>query len=131
MAVALTVAFVSYDSFGAYEDLRLTATTLSTIGATLTGFLLTALSLLIGVSNRTFIQNLRITGHFQVLVKGMFQLAGAWIVVIVVGLLGHATQGDPQRFWVAAGFGLTVIALALLLHVGRRFYQVILGLSSS
>ncbi|QTF93673.1 hypothetical protein, partial [Halomonas sp. BM-2019] len=62
--LAGTLAFYSFDTF---DDIRLTATTLVALSGTLTGFILTALSMLVGIADRPFILKLRQTGHYSFL----------------------------------------------------------------
>lgn len=131
MVAALVVASIAYSSLGVYEDLRLTATTLVALGGTLIGFMLASLSLLIGVSDRDFMRNLRRTGHLPRLVDSIFHVAGLWLAVIVSGLAAHLAAGHWQRILVALSMGLTVIAFAYLIRLGRRYFLVIRVLGSS
>src|SRR5690554_3577279 len=62
LALSVYAAFVAHGALDAYQDVRLTATTFATLSATLFGFLMTSLSILIAISDREFIRNLRLTG---------------------------------------------------------------------
>lgn len=118
------VAYSSYCGLAGYEDIRLTATTLVALAGTLVGFTLTALSLLIGISDRAFIQNLRQTGHFANLVRQLFRAAGLWLAVAALGLIAHTQDRELQGLIVPLAMGFATLAFLQFLVVARRFAVV-------
>ena len=112
LVIAGLVTYSSYCGLAGYEDIRLTATTLVALAGTLIGFLLTALSLLIGVADRKFIENLRMTGHYGAL-----------------GLMAHTLSRSLQGLVVPVAMGFAAFALLQFVVVGFRFSLVVKQLS--
>ena len=123
------VTYSSYCGLAGYEDIRLTATTLVALAGTLIGFLLTALSLLIGVADRKFIENLRMTGHYGALVRQMLRTAAVWLCVAALGLMAHTLSRSLQGLVVPVAMGFAAFALLQFVVVGFRFSLVVKQLS--
>lgn len=126
--LAGTLAFYSFDTF---DDIRLTATTLVALSGTLTGFILTALSMLVGIADRPFILKLRQTGHYSFLVKGAFTSAALWLVVVVFGVLGHLTTDQTQQIILSIAVLSMVHALWFFVGLGIKFRRVLVRLARS
>lgn len=125
VGVAFAVGVAAYLGLQGYEDVRLTATTGVALAGTLTGFLLTALSMLVSVADRPFIANLRLTGHYTALVRSIISAAALWLAVAVVGLVGHVTTGVTQQVTIAIELGLASLAFIQFVTVGQRFTLVV------
>lgn len=125
LALAIAIGYGAYHGLDAYADIRITATTLVALAGTLTGFLLTALSLLIGIADRPFIENLRMTGHYRQLIRKIFKAAGLWLCVVAIGLAGHIVAAEVQRIVISLAMGLATLALLYFLSVGSKFSKVV------
>ncbi|MGC3875012.1 hypothetical protein ACPF7Z_17305 [Halomonas sp. GXIMD04776] len=125
--IAFLGAYVTFGALDAYEDVRLTATTFATLSATLFGFLMTSLSILVAISDRDFIKNLRLTGHYKVLVNQLFKTASFLLVTIVVSIGGHVLSDDFQKnFSISLAAGLLIISLLSFLTAGAKFKNVVI-----
>ena len=113
------------DSNGPYELAKL----IGSAAGTLLGFLLTAVSLMTAVMDRTLIANMRQSGHYQRLVKQAF--LGCMLLLLLflvcVGLL--FTSGLWLKIFVTLMIGLTVAAMLVLVSAGRRFYNIFVVMS--
>lgn len=123
---AAAAGYITYDSLSAYEDVRLTATTFATLSATLFGFLMTSLSMLIAISGMGFIKNLRLTGHYQILISQLFKTAGMLLATIMVAMCGHVFPDDLcKELAIALSASLLVASLFSFIAVGCKFHKLI------
>lgn len=129
LLLGVAAGFAAYKGLPAFSDVRLTATTMVALSGTLTGFIMTALSLLVSAADRPFLSNLRLTGHFQVLLRGLIRSAGLWICVIVIAMTGHFVDGKCQILVVSVATGLLFYTLLEFLSAGSKFAKVIIELS--
>ena len=129
VVLGLAAAYGAYEGIPHFSDVRLTATTLVALSGTLTGFIMTALSLLVAAADRPFMENLRMTGHYQRLMRGLLSSALLWVTVIVVALTAHFVKGEIQRVVLATATGLTIVSLTVFLSAGNKFSKVVLELS--
>lgn len=127
--LAVVVGALAAAGLSGVEDVRITATTLVALAGTLTGFMFTTLSILIGIADRKFIQRLRLTGHYHVLVSGLLSTAALWMVVIVVGLLAHVVPRSAQGAAVPIAMAFVSLALIQSVVAGYRFSRVVQGLT--
>lgn len=125
LLLAAAAGIGAYMGLCQYDDIRLTATTVVALAGTLTGFLLTALSVLVSNAERPAAHNMRLTGHYPALIQQIFHTVLLWLSVIVVGLAGHVSTGNLQLVLVALSLALTVLSLIKLVVVGRRFSMVV------
>lgn len=125
--VAIGAGYLTYDSLKVYEDVRLTATTFATISATLFGFLMTSLSILIAISDRDFIRNLRLTGHYKVLVSQLFSTAGMLLISAILALCGHVVADEfYKNVVISSASSMLVFSLFSFVLAGAKFKKVIL-----
>lgn len=119
------------------EGARATAGTLVGANATLLGFLVSAGALLYAVSATTLAQNLMRTGHFQNLLKDLFLDSAAFLAAFVASLVcmflpavapPHGAL-SPLAQGLAVTGALTVLAVLLLLPVGRKLWLLLSNLS--
>lgn len=124
--LSLFAGYITYGSLESYEDVRLTATTFATLAATLFGFLMTSLSILIAISDRDFIKNLRLTGHYKVLVNQLFGTAGLLLLTLTVAVCGHVLSVESQQNTaIAAAAGLLLLSLFSFIVAGAKFKDVV------
>lgn len=127
LVLAAAAGCVTYESLGAYKDVRLTATTFATLSATLFGFLMTSLSILIAISDREFIKNLRLTGHYKALVEELFKTAGLLLLTVIVAVCGHVLSDEIQKnIAVAMSAALLLLSLLSFITAGYKFQKVVL-----
>lgn len=124
-ALAAGVALGAWEGLAAYRAVRITASGVITVAAVLLGFQLTALSMLIAVADRRFIRNLRMTGHYERLVRELLMSAGVWLAVIAAGLMSYVLMGEAQRALLALAFGLAAFGLLAFVRAGRKFALVV------
>lgn len=125
----LTVAAGTYVGLGAVEDARITGTTLAALSGTLTGFIMTAISVMLAISENPFISRLRQTGHYHRLLRSGFNAAGLWLCVATLGVASHFVSGDLQRLVLATAAALMAFSLCYFILAGYRFRQVVLQMT--
>ena len=123
----VAVCIFSYIQLLQIGDARITATTIITLAGTLTGFLMTSLSIMVSSADKPFIKALRKTGHFQSLLSDFMLSAGAWVVIILLGLLFHLVPGATEVL--AISIALFVYSLMFFLRTMLRFREVLLQLA--
>ncbi|ABE58760.1 hypothetical protein Csal_1405 [Chromohalobacter israelensis DSM 3043] len=117
--------YKTYCSLSGYEDLRLSASVFSTLAATLFGFLITALSILVAIADKNFIVRIRVTGHFYKLVSKLFCVAGLLLLSIVSGVLALvAGDKDLVMLLISASLFFLMHSFFLFVGVGMKFKKV-------
>ena len=106
------------------EDTLTTATTLIALPGTLTGFLMTAISLLVASADKPFIVNLRKTGHFETMIVNLTNSAASWVLVICIALSCHVIINHETILAIAISmmyysliyFAMTMNRFKLVIH---------------
>tara|TARA_R110002051_G_C8753561_1_gene500545 strand:+ start:1929 stop:2363 length:435 start_codon:yes stop_codon:yes gene_type:complete len=123
---AFYFAFIGLQDFG---DIRITATTLIALSGTLTGFIMTSLSMLVSTADRPFMINLRQTGHFQNLVNHLLGSAGMWVFVICLSFSVHLTNGSTQQIILSFSMAMMLYSLMYFLSAMHKFRLIIIQLA--
>lgn len=99
------------------------------VSGTLLGFLITAVALLTSVMDRKLVANMRMTGHYQRLVKETFHTCIMLLCVLVVSVVSMFLSACNMQiaFVVLAFFSL--LSLIYLVETGWRFSNVFIELS--
>lgn len=101
-----------------------TAGVFATISATLLGFLIAALSILVSVGDKTLVANMKRTGHYKVLMDNLFWTA-AWLSLAMILALATLFFSCLQAYIMLATIGVFVLGLSSLGIAGYRFYRVV------
>lgn len=126
VALSCFIGYTSYEAMEGYHDVRLTATTFATLSATLFGFLMTSLSILIAVSDRDFVKNLRLTGHYKLLVSQLFFTGGILLVTLVVSVCAHILPNkNYQDIAIGIATGLLSESIFSFLIAGNKFKSLV------
>ena len=125
VVVAVVAGYVAYLGIAQTADVRITGTSLMAVSGTLTGFIMTAMSMLVSASNRDFMKKLRKTGHFSELIKELVNSAAWWIAVIVCALSSHLLAGEYAKYAVAVAVGLFAASLITFVLAGKKFLTVV------
>lgn len=122
-AIACGLAFLLLAS---YDDARLysLANTLATVGGVLFGFLLTAIAILVSLPERRLVANMRLTGHYGVLMKGTLRACGAHFVALAVALMAVFSEGAALAHIVAIALAIEVFAILRTFQAGQRFWVI-------
>ena len=107
------------------NDLSLVISTLATISATLVGFAITALSIMLTVGDRRFISNLRKTGHFKNLTDHLLRASSILFFAGVVALVGMFLDGQLRVGCASLSAGVFALGLLSFAGAGRKFSMVI------
>jgi hypothetical protein len=113
-----------------FVDIRITATTLIALSGTLTGFIMTALSMLVSTADRPFMVNLRETGHFQNLVNHLLGSACMWVLVIFLSFSVHLTHEYYQQVMLSFSMAMMFYSLMYFLNAVHKFRLIIIQLAS-
>lgn len=128
IACALTFFYAgSYDAARLYS----LANALATVSGVLFGFLLTAIAMISSLPERRLVQNMRITGHYRVLVRGTLRACGAHFFAMVVALVAIFSQGEIVALLVSISIALAAFAILRTMQAGRRFWIVLEALEGS
>ncbi|EAR6586383.1 hypothetical protein FHE25_24255 [Salmonella enterica] len=100
-------------------------TTLSSVFATLLGFIITAIALLASLLDKPLLKNMQKTGHYRRLMTDAFDTCLVLLVLVLTCLIGLMLQSRPQEVVAAIIIGLIVISVLCLLQTGRRLFNII------
>lgn len=125
MAIALSLTY----SYITYAPADIDYSKLLEIGlnflVTLFGFLLTAISILIGLSDRAFIQTIKTTGHYSVFLRNfLYCIIICWLNII----LNILSIMLPNFYFAKLSFILLfffIILNLLMLSLGNKFWAII------
>lgn len=111
---------------GTYDEARLygLANTLATVGGVLFGFLLTAIAILVSLPERRLVANMRLTGHYGVLIKGTLRACGTHFCALTVALLAVFSEGRAIACVVTIALVVEVFAILRTVEAGRRFWVI-------
>lgn len=126
IALALACGLAFY-FFANYDDARLysLANTLATVGGVLFGFLLTAIAMMVSLPERRLVANMRLTGHYSVLMKGTLRACGYHFAALIVSLLAVFSAGWFLEVAVSVALSVEAFAILRTAHAGRRFWLVL------
>lgn len=106
------------------SDIKTVAGTMAGVTTTLLGFVIAALSILVAVSDKPLLSNMRKSGHYQALLRRMFWTSAALSLSAASAVLAlFMTQSDAARALVlaAAAFGGACVVFA---SSARKFFLV-------
>lgn len=101
------------------------------VAGVLLGFILTALSILTAVMDKTLINNMVRTGHFKVFVRQAFVSCFLLFLLIIFGLITISIPNSWIRICFSVIFVLMVLTIVELFVTSRRFYNVTIVMSES
>lgn len=129
-ALGCGLAFFLY---AGYDDARLysLANTLATVSGVLFGFLLTAIAMMVSLPERRLVTNMRLTGHYKVLMKGTLRACGVHFSALAISLLAVFSEGWFLEWAVSAALSVEVFAILRTAQAGRRFWLVLEALENS
>lgn len=110
-------------------DLKGIAGVLAGVSGTLLGFLITAVALLTSVMDRKLVANMRITGHYQRLVKETFYTCIMLLCVLVVSIVSMFLDACSMQVAFALLAFFSVLSFIYMVESGRRFSTVFTILS--
>jgi len=127
LLLALGVGILSY-VYGPveFERIQAIASTLATLAGTLFGLILTAASLLLSGMGKRLIANMRITGHFQYLVRALITAAVFWLCSMFACLIVLFVQLDNSRAFLSLAISLSMLSLLSTILVGIKMAYVLL-----
>jgi protein-S-isoprenylcysteine O-methyltransferase Ste14 len=102
---------------------------LAAASGTLLGFLITALTLLAAVMDRTLVANMRRTGHYQRLIRGTFLSCVVLLTTLVASVTSMFISSHPLHIAFSIAVGLAILAVMQLLESGTRFARIFTLLS--
>jgi hypothetical protein len=92
-----------------------------TVSGTLLGFLIASFSILLAISNRDFIKNLRKSGKIDNLVGQTFIVCTTLLLSIVLSI---AYLMISKQVLIPACVGLLVFSLVILFRIGYKYKQI-------
>ncbi len=102
--------------------------TLVQISAIMIGFVITAYSILISISDKPIIKNMNETGHFKYLLRRLLGSTLFFGLALIAGLFILFIQTAPQYIFMFL-FATTVIAIVILVDAARLFLKLIHNLN--
>lgn len=126
IAIALACGLAFY-FFADYDAARLysLASTLATVGGVLFGFLLTAIAMMVSLPERRLVANMRLTGHYSVLMKGTLRACGVHFSALIVSLVAVFSAGWFLEVAVSLALSVETFAILRTAQAGRRFWLVL------
>lgn len=119
--------FAKYDAARLYS----LANTLATVSGVLFGFLLTAIAMMVSLPDRKLVANMRLTGHYGVLVRGALQTCGFHFLALSVSLLSIFLEGRALAIVVGIALVCEVFAILRTFQSGRRFWVILEALDAA
>lgn len=105
-------------------DARAAAGVVAQIGATMLGFVLAALAILMSISSSRLIRNMQRTGHYQVLITRMFGCIASFGLLALLGLVLLFVP-VLRAAYVYPFFVLLLVSVFILYDVARKFWIVL------
>jgi len=96
---------------------------------TLLGFLITAVTLLTAVMDRTLVANMRKTGHYQRLVRETFQSCGVLLATLVASVAAMFMSDAGLFITFCVVIGLATLSVLQMVETGVRFSRIFTLLS--
>lgn len=110
-------------------SLEILAVVLATVGATLLGFVLTAVTILAAAASTRLITNMFKTGHAQILLDELFGAVGVFLVVTTLAVVGLISPESWANAWATVSAMYFVVGVIVLVITGRKFYVTMIVLS--
>lgn len=110
------------------SDVFAVAGAISSIAATMLGFMLAALAILASISDTHLVSTMRRTGHYADLLNTLLAGCAIYLAVAASGVALLLGLGLSGRVWVGL-VGLHCAALVSLLDIGRKLYRVLRNLN--
>lgn len=126
IAIAL-VCGLAFFLFADYDPARLLslANTLATVAGVLFGFLLTAIAMMVSLPERRLVANMRLTGHYSVLMRGTLRACGVHFVALIVSLVAVFSVGVFLEVAVSLALAVEALAIMRTAQAGQRFWRVL------
>lgn len=105
-------------------DLKGIAGVLAGVSGTLLGFLITAVALLTSVMDRTLVANMRMTGHYQRLVRETFYACIMLLCMLVASIVSLFLDACSMQVAFAVLAFFSVLSLMYMVESGWRFSNV-------
>jgi hypothetical protein len=123
-------AFYAHEALAprSHADVLSICGTLASIAGTLLGFVIAALSILTAVMDRKLVVNLRLTGHFERMLKGLYLAAVLFMVVLSAALVSLFLPEVYARIGGAISAVAQANGLVALAASGRQFYLTVVHL---
>jgi uncharacterized membrane protein len=145
VGMAAGIAFYIWPTLSSTSDFRAIGTTLTSVAATLLGFLIAALALLASVSQHWFIRNLQRTPHFNGVLRDLYFSCAVFLLALVCGVISllapvpsvqQQTEhiviaGTPLHIVTCLLLGLISAAFVTMWPVGRKFWFILVNLRPS
>lgn len=126
----IAVLLVWFAMKGNYKALDALVPVIAGVAATMLGFLVTALSILMTLTGHRLIENMRRTGHLRQMVLGFF-ISGVFFLSSLIIALLDLMMPTLCNYWVGIlSMGLLASALCFFIIGGWWFYLVVENLSS-
>ena len=128
LAVSLiaVIFFFSGSDFIKQSSLVGTSGVISGLAGTLLGFLITSMSLITALMDKTLIKNMIKTGHYKRLVSDAILTCISLLALIVASLVCSILQDNlASRFFCLVVF-LVTLSISYLIETGKRFAVIIL-----
>jgi len=107
------------------EALRQGASAVASVGATMLGFVLAILAILVSLADRRLIRNMHKTGHFRSLVSRLFSVAIYFGAVTVLALICLVLSDMILRTLLGVSLGFTASSVLQLAIAGRTLWRVL------
>lgn len=109
-------------------DIKEIGSVFASVSGTLLGFLIAALSILATVLDRTLLQNMRKSGHLEVLMNELHNAGIAFLIVLLLAFGILFSDGDSQKNVAIVAGGAMSAALTLLARAGNKFIMVMMNI---
>ncbi|MFP1683372.1 hypothetical protein ACLD0W_12740 [Alloalcanivorax sp. C16-1] len=128
--LALSAPAVFFCLLRDLPDERIHAVATAMVGAsgTMLGFLITAVSIVAALMDRTLIRNLKKTGHFDQLIQDTFITCAALLFALILGLVSLFLDGCVLGYTAMGLFFFICFGIIYLWEAGRRFKNIIISL---
>lgn len=122
--IAFTLAILSAvasNKLSNQDQINLLIDASITVSGTLLGFLIASFSILLAISNRDFIKNLRKSGKIDNLVGQTFIVCATLLLSIVLSITYLMIS---KQMLIPACVGLLVFSLVVLFRIGYKYKQI-------
>lgn len=105
-------------------------TALSSVAATMLGFMLAALSILASISGLDFVKNLMSSGHYQDLLRNLFIGCLEILILLIMSLVllfGSTFGSYATTFYLS----LLIACLILLVELGFKFWMLLKSITAN
>ncbi|RKO76177.1 hypothetical protein C5E00_04965 [Pectobacterium parmentieri] len=104
-------------------------TTLASVFATLLGFIITAVALLVSLLDKPLLRNMQKTGHYRRLMTDAFDTCLMLLILVLTCLIGLMLHTKFQGLAITVLIGIVTTSVMCLLRTGRRLFNIIKVLS--